>query len=294
MQQAQEALDEHQRQKQTEAEKKAIQEQINAIQGKIESLEAEKKAWQDLVDEQQRQLQRAEIELKNNATIEETIFQGKAQTMENYKNAYVTAINEMIAAERALQQVQKEKDFLEENGAFEIPMVGELIPEHELISREDIGAMRPAESVEANFGTRNPSSSGGKKITNSVTKKTTSSSTKKSTTKKKAVGSTGLTSSGAYNIDELGAEALIPPAGRIVNLPIGTGVIPADMTQNLMNIGKYSMSQLASLFGNDGNKVATSNNVDNSRRVIIQNLEVRTNSASDFVRQLQNLAITTK
>lgn len=283
VEEAQNALDDFNREEETNEEKKAIQAQIDAIEGKIETLEDEKQAWQDLVDEQARQLQRAEIELQNNATIEETIFQGKAETMENYKNSYVAAINAMIAAEKELLAVQQQAAALEDSVSDN--------PTNDEVAKWNANILDKTSSFK-NEPYYAIDSEG--KIHYSTISQERADGIAAGTIKPKATGSVSLPSSGLYNIDELGAEAIIPPSGRIVDLPMGAGVIPSDMTKNLMDIGKYSMSQLMSLFGNKSESNVSSSNIDNSKKIVIQNLEVKSNSANDFVRQLQNLAITSK
>lgn len=274
------------REEETRKLEEEIDKQINALNDKISKLEDEKQAWQDLVDEQQRQLERAELELELNQTIEEAIFQEKEQTMENYKNAYVSAINEMIAAMEALMAAEQAMN------EFEASIEESTLPEGETgLSSSELPSTGQSSDKYETVGFTKPLSSSNSSSSKGAT------STKKSSSKtksKKASGSTRITSSGLYNIDENGDEALIPPAGRIVNLPVGTGIIPANMTSNLMEIGKYSLAQLARLFGNSYSSNTVPNQVDQSKNIVIENLSVKSNNASDFIRQLQNLAIVTK
>ena len=57
--------------------------------------------------------------------------------------------------------------------------------------------------------------------------------------KKKASGSKKIPKSSFYNVDELGPELLVrkAPQGRYTYLEAGDGVVPADMTKNLFDIG---------------------------------------------------------
>lgn len=117
------------------------------------------------------------------------------------------------------------------------------------------------------------------------TKKTTGTKTNtggKKPTKKKASGSLSLPSTGIYNVNELGDELMIPPTGNYDFLKKGTGIIPADLTKNLMDWGQFNPKNLI------GAQPAITNN-DHS--ITIQNLTVKSDNAKDFVRQLQNLAI---
>lgn len=286
VEQAEQDLADFDREEETRKLEEEIDKQINALNDKISKLEDEKQAWQDLVDEQQRQLERAELELELNMTIEEAIFQGKQETIENYKDAYVAAIDEMIAAMEALMAAEQAMN------EFEASIEESTLPEGETgLSSSELPSTGQSSDKYETVGFNKPLSSSNSSSSKGAT------STKKSSSKtksKKASGSTRITSSGLYNIDENGDEALIPPAGRIVNLPVGTGIIPANMTSNLMEIGKYSLAQLARLFGNSYSSNTVPNQVDQSKNIVIENLSVKSNNASDFIRQLQNLAIVTK
>ena len=62
-----------------------------------------------------------------------------------------------------------------------------------------------------------------------------------------AKGTTNLKKSGMVEVDDMGlGEELVLGAhnGRLTFLEKGSGVIPADMTKNLMEIGKYSLSEI--------------------------------------------------
>lgn len=55
---------------------------------------------------------------------------------------------------------------------------------------------------------------------------------------------------GLTSINENGAEMLIPPSlNTLANLPTGTGIVPHNVTQNLMELGKYSLNGLKRLLG---------------------------------------------
>lgn len=105
---------------------------------------------------------------------------------------------------------------------------------------------------------------------------------KSSSRRKKASGSLSIPQTGIYNINELGDELIVPPKGNFDYLKKGTGVIPADLTQNLMDWGKFNPKNLI------GSQPSVTNN-DHS--ITIQSLTVKSDNAKDFVRQLQNLAI---
>ena len=59
--------------------------------------------------------------------------------------------------------------------------------------------------------------------------------------KRAAVGSFGLPGGPAL-INELGTEAIVTPYGTVTSLPSGTGVVPADITKNLWELGEVAPS----------------------------------------------------
>lgn len=70
-------------------------------------------------------------------------------------------------------------------------------------------------------------------------------------TGKKATGSRSINKSGTYNVDEKGQELIVrqPEAGRYTYLETGDGVVPADITSKLFDLGgnpdKWFQEQLA-------------------------------------------------
>lgn len=141
---------------------------------------------------------------------------------------------------------------------------------------------KPTTSTSGGGGKRptsTKSNTGGKKPTPT---KSNTGGKRPSSNKKKASGSLSLPQTGIYNINELGDELIVPPKGNFDYLKKGTGVIPADLTQNLMDWGKFNPKNLI------GSQPSVTNN-DHS--ITIQSLTVKSDNAKDFVRQLQNLAI---
>jgi hypothetical protein len=62
---------------------------------------------------------------------------------------------------------------------------------------------------------------------------------KKSDVRGLAVGTKSVDKSGLFNVDELGEELILRPQnGRLTYLEKGSGVIPADLTSNLMQWGE--------------------------------------------------------
>lgn len=57
---------------------------------------------------------------------------------------------------------------------------------------------------------------------------------------KKALGTLGLKKDSLNLINELGTEAIITPNGTVTALPSATGIIPADITKNLWELGEVA------------------------------------------------------
>ena len=338
---AQTALDDFDTERKREAEQQAIQDQIKALEALIAEKEKEKQAYQDVIDEQTKALNRYNIEAELGMTIEQAIFEGRIQNFENWKNAYISGTQEVIAAIGAVNSAQAELDAanaaLDAANAMVVPeiKIGQTTKtgsyyeytddmsaterwnagqEANIQTRRDQGYnvdtwydssgklhyKASSTTASKNYVKNNPNdpnatlkntkkSTSGKKTTGSKKstsgKKTTGS--KKSTSgkkssKKKASGSLSLPSTGIYNVNELGDELMIPPTGNYDFLKKGTGIIPADLTKNLMDWGQFNPKNLISA------QPAITNN-DHS--ITIQNLTVKSDNAKDFVRQLQNLAI---
>ena len=272
-------------------------------------------------------------------TIEQAVLQGRLDNFENFKNNYIAAINEMIAA---LERLNNTQDIAE--GTVKTPRSAgyELGSKISDIASGIAGALSKAEknksAVDAynqkilakveklqqsgkdvylskgddnklHWSIKSASKAnelaGGANNAVKVSSKTpvqyTTSSGKTITTKPKstgkgkgkgkgkASGSHSLPTDAMYRINELGDELLIPPTGNLAYLTKGTGVIPAHLTDNLMDLGRYNMSQWAKVIGN-----ASAGNTTDSHDIIIQHMTVKSDNANDFVRQLQNLSILKK
>lgn len=118
---------------------------------------------------------------------------------------------------------------------------------------------------------------------------------KEKITGKKASGSRSIQKSGKYNVDEQGSELLVrqPQAGRYTYLETGDGVVPADITSRLFEMGgnpdawfqdQMSKYGTASLSSNGGS------NIDISiGDIVIQNpVGGAEDLANEIVRNLPN------
>nr|DAL14025.1 MAG TPA_asm: minor tail protein [Caudoviricetes sp.] len=334
---AQKALDEFDKERERDAAREKIEKEIASIEEVIKNYQKQQDAYDDLIAEQNRALERWEIENKLGMTIEQAVLQGRLDNFENFKNNYIAAINEMIAA---LERLNNAQDIAE--GTVKTPQSAgyELGSKISDIASGIAGALNKAEknksAVDAynknilakveklqqsgkdvylskgddnklHYSTKSASKAnklaGGANNAVKVSSKTpvqyTTSSGKTITTKPKstgkgkskgkASGAHSLPTDAMYRINELGDELLIPPTGNLAYLTKGTGVIPAHLTDNLMDLGRYNMSQWAKVIGN-----ASAGNTTDSHDIIIQNMTVKSDNANDFVRQLQNLSILKK
>lgn len=336
---AQKALDEFDKERERDAAREKIEKEIASIEEVIKNYQKQQDAYDELISEQNRALERWEIENKLGMTIEQAVLQGRLDNFENFKNNYIAAINEMIAAlERlnnaqdiaegtvktprsagyelgskisdiasgiagALSKAEKNKsavdaynqkilakvEKLQQSGKDVYLSKGDDNKLHWSIksaakANELAGGANNAVKVSSKTPVQYTTSSG-----KTITTKPKSTGKGKSKGKGKASGSHSLPTDAMYRINELGDELLIPPTGNLAYLTKGTGVIPAHLTDNLMDLGKYNMSQWAKLIGG-----AMGGNTTDSHDIIIQNMTVKSDNANDFVRQLQNLSILKK
>ena len=94
--------------------------------------------------------------------------------------------------------------------------------------------------------------------------------------KKKATGDKGIKKSDLYNVDEQGSELIVrqPASGRYTYLETGDGVVPADITSKLFEMGgnpdKWFSDQMAKYSTNG----IQTRNVDSSRSISIGDVVV--------------------
>ena len=99
--------------------------------------------------------------------------------------------------------------------------------------------------------------------------------------KKLAKGTFGLTKDIFAMINELGTEGIITPSGTLTALPSKTGVVPADLTKNLYDLGEVAPNLIKKL---GDTQVVSKNNSssleDNSMNV--ENLYATFETEIDF------------
>lgn len=293
--QTQEELDEFDTTQKREKEKKAIENEVKAIEKLIKQKESEKQAYQDVIDEQTKALNRYNIEAELGKTIEEAIFDARTQNFTNWKDNYLIGTQEVIEATERVTQAQEALNKAQENLNIE--------QNRDWSSYDvDTTTTTPTKTTETRYTTKTNQPyeydysktavenwNAGQKANLAYYDKLGKKYKKwtdddgKIHYKLLAKGSLGVPKSAIYNVNELGDELIVPPKGNFDYLKKGTGVIPANLTKNLMDWGKFNPSNFA--LNNQPSSVT------NDRSITIQNLTVQSDSAKDFVRQLQNLAI---
>ncbi len=87
---------------------------------------------------------------------------------------------------------------------------------------------------------------------------------------------------GLVRLNELGTEAIITPSGTLTSLPSQSGIIPADITRNLWQLGDLAPAILRSLgYPNIGTSVA-GGPINNSDSVNIGTITMTVNADSDW------------
>lgn len=227
--QAQDELDEYKRNKQQEAEEKRIDEEIA-------KLEDYKQQWEDVVDNYEKQQNILLHEQTIGKNKEYQNIQDRIKNLEDFKNKYTRIINE-------INNLQILQNYM---GA---------------------GAGAGLSSGGGGGGGSSSSStdnrSNQKKYLDNLVSSGTVGQKKWAQSQiaqgKYATGSLSVPQSGLSLVGEQGREL------RVLNQ--GDGIIPNKLTENLMNLGRYSIPQLASIMN-------TVNQKDSSNNMNIQNLTV--------------------
>ena len=103
-------------------------------------------------------------------------------------------------------------------------------------------------------------------------------------------------------MNEEGSEAIVTPSGTITALPAHSGIVPADVTTNLWNLGNYAPDllralQRQSLLSMGISGTAADNSVDNSVNINTVQMTVDADggfNVDSFVQQLQQVAALTR
>lgn len=241
--QAQEELDEYKRNQRQEAEEKRIDEEIA-------KLEEYKQQWEDVVDNYEKQQNILLKEQTIGKNKEYQNIQDRIKNLEDFKNEYTRIINEI----NSLQ-----------------------------VNQNYMGAGAGAGLTGGTGGGSSTSStdnrSNQKKYLDNLVNSGTPGQKKWAQNEiaqgRYATGSLSVPQSGLSLVGEQGREL------RVLNQ--GDGIIPNHLTENLMNLGRYNIPQLAHIMN-------TVNQRDDSNNMNIQNLTValpniRDNSSIDTIQR---------
>lgn len=96
-------------------------------------------------------------------------------------------------------------------------------------------------------------------------------------TGKKATGSRSINKSGTYNVDEKGQELIVrqPEAGRYTYLETGDGVVPADITSKLFDLGGNPDKWFQEQFAKNGGLTANVQNRSQAPSISIGDIYVQ-------------------
>lgn len=231
--QAQDELDEYKRNKQQEAEEKRIDDEIA-------KLEDYKQQWEDVVtnyEKQQNILLKEQTIGKNK---EYQNIQDRIKNLEDFKNEYTRIINE-------INSLQIQQNYMGAGAGAGLSGSG--------------GGGSSSSGSSTTTSTDNRSNQ--KKYLDNLVSSGTAGQKKWAQSQiaqgKYANGSLSVPQSGLSLVGEQGREL------RVLNQ--GDGIIPNKLTENLMNLGRYSIPQLANIMN-------TVNRKDSSNNMNIQNLTV--------------------
>lgn len=227
--QAQEELDEYKRNQQQEAEEKRIDEEIA-------KLEDYKQQWEDVVNNYEKQQNILLNEQTTGKNKEYQNIQDRIKNLEDFKNEYTRIINE-------INNLQIRQNYMGAGAGAGLSSGG--------------GGGGGASSSSAD------NRSNQKKYLDNLVSSGTAGQKKWAQSQiaqgKYATGSLSVPQSGLSLVGEQGREL------RVLNQ--GDGIIPNKLTENLMNLGRYNIPQLASIMN-------TVNQKDSSNNMNIQNLTV--------------------
>lgn len=233
--QAQDELDEYKRNKQQEAEEKRIDDEIA-------KLEDYKQQWEDVVDNYEKQQNILLKEQTIGKNKEYQNIQDRIKNLEDFKNEYARIINE-------INSLQINQNYMGAGAGAGLSSGG------------GSGGSSSGGGGSPSSSTDNRSNQ--KKYLDNLVSSGTSGQKKWAQNEiaqgRYATGSLSVPQSGLSLVGEQGREL------RVLNQ--GDGIIPNNLTENLMNLGRYSIPQLAHIMN-------TVNQKDNSSNMNIRNLTV--------------------
>ena len=255
-------------------DKNAQEDEKKAIEDKIKALQDEQKAWDDAYDEYKKYNDKMELELRLGMSIEDALLDQKLNNWKDYKDALKRIADDIISAQRAINQIEGKGSGAGtgSSGSGSVPKGGFVKTQAEA---DSIRAQMAANSAAWHKATTQKEKDELHKKNQELGAQLGASYTSSTGKWSFANGTTGMPQTHLAMVGERGAELGV--------FPKGTGIIPHNLTENLMEIGKYSLSQLGNIIGKSNGQ-----NVDKSQHITIQKVEVKANDANTFVKQLQN------
>lgn len=256
-------------------DKNAQEDEKKAIEDKIEALQEEQDAWDKAYDEYQKYSDKMELELRLGESIEDALLNQKLDNWKDYRDGLKKIADDIIAAQRGINDIENKGSGVgagSSGGGGSVPKGGFVKTQAEA---DSIRAQMAANSAAWHTATSQKEKDRLHAANQELGAKLGASYTSSTGKWSFANGTTGMPQTHLAMVGERGAELGV--------FPKGTGIIPHNLTENLMEIGKYSLSQLGNIIGK-----SNSQNVDKSQHITIQKVEVKANDANTFVKQLQN------
>lgn len=256
-------------------DKNAQEDEKKAIEDKIEALQEEKDAWDKAYDEYQKYSDKMELELRLGESIEDALLNQKLDNWKDYRDGLKKIADDIIAAQRGINDIENKGSGVgasSSGGGGSVPKGGFVKTQAEA---DSLRAQMAANSAAWHKATTQKEKDELHKKNQELGARLGASYTSSTGKWSFANGTTGMPQTHLAMVGERGAELGV--------FPKGTGIIPHNLTENLMEIGKYSLSQLGNIIGK-----SNSQNVDKSQHITIQKVEVKANDANTFVKQLQN------
>ena len=243
-----------------EQQDKATEDRINS---QIEKLQEQKDAWSKYVNDYKNLQSKLLNEQKLGTSYEKLIQDNKITNLQSFADKYKEIIEELVEAQKKLLALQAQQS---ETDAW-----NSMIKEKYKYTSYD-------KETGKWHGSNVSQSNANKLAGNKTSKKPT----------KHAKGTNVLPFSQWVNYDEQGDELIIPPeanTGKVGYMSKGTGIVPHTLSENLMEIGKYSMNGLKSILSG-GNK-STETIIDKS--VHINGIEVKGQDGINLYNAIQKI-----
>lgn len=231
----------------------------------IEHWQDYKNKWKETVDAYDMEQNRLSTIQLFGADVENQILTGRLDIMEQFKTGYAEIQNAIVTNQEEIALIEEELGNLRAKNATDSANA---------IIRANNAVVESYERM--------------KKMKKSGTVSYSGSSSSKDR-KKYATGTIGTTEDEIAIVgDAPNSEMVVPPNynGVSMALPKNTGVVPATLTENIMDIAKYGMNGLVSKVANvlSNNNDGTAIHID---KISFPNMN-NNSSVTDFIQQLSN------